>query len=67
MAQTVTNNMLFNLSTKLDLYTTLSDITEANFATLHGYYYSEFKFNKSKQNINIQLEHNKELLNVTKF
>ena len=67
MAQTVTNNMLFNLSTKLDLYTTLSDITEANIATLHSYYYSEFKFNKSKQNINIQLEHNKELLTVENF
>jgi FkbM family methyltransferase len=59
--------MFDNLSFTLQPHTTLSDITEADIGHIHGYYYSQFRFNKSKQNINIQLENNKELLTVENF
>lgn len=59
--------MLAKLSFKLHSNNTLSDIPVAIVNDIHGYFYSEFKFNKIKQNTNIQLDNNKELLTVENF
>jgi FkbM family methyltransferase len=67
MTMEIDINIVKQISTPINLSTSLDSIKEANISNYHHYYYSIFKFNKILNNIPIDLDLTEEVINCENF